>query len=218
MVHSVLVYRDLMPEEAPAKATIIPLHGNQGSLDDLMPLARTLGSDLRIVAPEAARGMHDSKHFVVGHTWYASVRPEKPEPASFGDSLAQIERFIVDVRERAEPGEKLSPLLLGYGEGAVMSLAAAGVLPDLLSGVVSVCGAIPEIRDWQVLSQAADSLPIMLISDPHDPFISPELVRQTRDALEAWGASVTLHEIVDARKLGGDVSLALRNWLRKDFK
>ena len=213
MPHSALVYRDVPPEVGPARATIIPLHGNLESLDSLVPLARTLGSDLRIVAPEAARGVHDSKHFVVAHTWYACARPERPEPASFGDSLAQIERFIHDVQDRAAPGEGRRPWLLGVREGAVMSLAAAGVLPDLVSGVIAVCGAIPEIRDWHPLSGEAEGLPILLVSDPDDAHMPLERVRQDVDALQSWGATVTYLELPAARALGPEVAKALREWL-----
>lgn len=213
MVYSALVFRDVPPVPQPARATVITLHGNQGSLDDLVPMASDLGSGLRIVAPQAARGVHDSKHFVVGHSWYASVSPDKPEPASFGDSLAQIERFVIDVQGRAEPGESPRLWLLGYREGAVMSLAAAGVLPDLFSGVIAICGSLPTLRDWHALVGDADGLPILLVSDPDDPLIPLEIVRQTHDALMDWGASVTIVEVPGARDLGPDVSTASRNWL-----
>jgi predicted esterase len=180
-------------------------------LDDLVPLARSLGAGLRVVAPEAARGVYHFRE-VVAHTWYGGLRSDQPEPASFGDSLAQIERFVHDVIERAPDDEPARPWLLGYEQGAVLALAAAAVIPDLLAGVMAVCGALPEIREWEPPYAEVSDLPVLLISDPADPTITAEQAQHSAVTLQEWGMVVTHQEIAAARRLGPLVSDTLRAW------
>jgi predicted esterase len=213
MPHSSLVYRDLRPSGGQTRATVIALHGGNGNLDDVVPLAQALGSDIRIVAPESARGVYNFRT-MVAHNWYGWSHAYRPEPASFGDSLAQIERFIYDVRERAAPGEPARPIHLGYDQGAVLALTAALALPDLLSGVMAVCGSLPQLPEDDLFPVTASDLPVMLVSAPKDPLLSSEVVEQTASRLRELGLSVTSAEIPSARKLDATVADELSRWLQ----
>src|SRR5258708_39179360 len=95
---SQLVYRDIPAATQPEQATVIALHGHEGGLDDLAPIARSLGSDLRIAAPEAARGVYRGID-LLSHTWYGGPDRLIPEPASPGGSPHQIEQVVYDLRE-----------------------------------------------------------------------------------------------------------------------
>lgn len=211
MLYSQLVYRDHRPDRSPARATVIALHGNHGSLNDLMPLTDQLRSDLRIFAPEAARGVYRMRD-VVGHTWYGGLRLEQPEPASFGDSLAQLERFVHDVRGRSDEGEP-PPFLLGYDQGAVLALALATVVPDLIAGVMAVCGSLPSFADPALLPVPEMTLPILLIADPADADLPADAIDRTAAQLEDRGARVTTTWLPDARGLGMSVAETLNDWL-----
>src|SRR6202035_5867366 len=70
----------------------------------------------------------------VAHYWYVGEAEESPDPPSFGDCLFQVEQFALDVAEQSQ-ALRPAPLLLGLGQGAVLALAAAKVIPDCLSGV-----------------------------------------------------------------------------------
>lgn len=211
MPYSQLVYRDHRPDRSPARATVIALHGNHGSLKDLMPLTNQLRSDLRIFAPEAARGVYRMRE-VVGHTWYGGWQVERPEPASFGDSLAQLERFIHDVRGRTDEGEP-APFLLGYDQGAVLALALATVVPDLIAGVMAVCGSLPSFADPTLLPVPEMTLPILLIADPADADLPADAIDRTAAQLEERGAQVTTTRLPDACDFGLTVAEPLNDWL-----
>jgi phospholipase/carboxylesterase len=216
MPHSVLAYRDLPPARAPARATVVALHGGGGWLDDLAPLARSLGPDLRVVLPEAARGLVTFRE-TVGHVWYGGRRIERPEPSSFGDNLAQLERFVHDVRERADAGEPRPegprPWLLGYDQGAVLALSLAAIAPDLIAGVMAVCGCLPTFSDPDLLEYVAADLPILLIGDPDTDAPPASTVEATATRFAELGARVTTEWIAGAKELHSDVTVTLRTWL-----
>jgi hypothetical protein len=67
-------------------------------MNDLLPMAQSLAPGLRIVAPEAARGVY-RRIELIARTWFGGTL-RSPEPSSFGDSLYQIERLLADMADR----------------------------------------------------------------------------------------------------------------------
>ena len=216
MPYSALVYREVPPAEGPARATVVALHGANGGLDDLVPLARSLGPNLHVVAPEAARGVYTIRE-LVAHTWYGGWRIDRPEPASFGDSLAQLERFLYDVRERAGAKASGPPWLLGVDQGAVLALSLAAVVPDLIAGAMAIRGCLPTFSDPTLLEPVASALPILLVADPDDSALPPAEVEAIAKRFAALGATVATTWMAGARDLGPGVTDALRLWLGEGF-
>jgi predicted esterase len=203
MSRSQLVYRAVAPDQGPEEATVIALHGRNGTLDDLVPLASSLGPAVGVFAPEAARGVYDGLE-LVSHTWFGLRADGEPEPASFGDSLFQLEQFVYDVVDRAD-GQGRLPFVLGYDYGAVLALAAATVIPDFLAGVMAVGGHLPTIPGWDSPVERADGLAVLLVGDAAD--------RDSARRLRQRGAEVTTVEVDGAHLLGDEVAATLRQWL-----
>jgi predicted esterase len=202
---SQLVYRDVPPGREPGRATLVLLHGNEGLLDDLVPFARSLGEDLALVAAEAARGVYLGQ-MLVSRQWFGVAGPTRPEPASFGDSLWQIEQFVYDLLERQD-GSAL-PYLLGYKEGGALALAAASVLPDRLAGVISIGGYVPRIAGWSPPFDDLGGLPILLVAAPGHAAASA-----AARSLRRRNADVARASVPDAPSLEGGVGAAVRAWL-----
>ncbi len=100
-------------------------------------------------------------------SWYGGSDPHRPDPASFGDSLAQLERFIYDVQNRA--GEDASkPWLLGYEQGAVLASTFALIAPDLVSGIIALGGGLPSFSSEALLEPMNGNLPVLLIGDSQE--------------------------------------------------
>jgi predicted esterase len=212
--YSQLVYRQIDPVEQDAtdQRTIVALHGDRGELEDLLPLARRLGPGQRIVAPEAARGVYAGLH-VVSRTWFGGSR-QRPEPASFGDSLAQLERFMYDVRARQSISSPASPWLLGYDQGAVLALSIGIIAPDLIGGVMAICGGLPMFSDPKLLDPIESDLPVLLIGDCANRTSEEAVIETTERRLAQLGHQITVRWIEGAAKLGDPVTHELRNWLQ----
>jgi phospholipase/carboxylesterase len=212
---SLLVRRRVPPETEPAHGTVIVLHGDNGGLDDLVPLAQSLSPHLEVVAAEAPRRVFNREAVV--HTWFSIQEPARPEPVSFGDSLAQLEQFVYDIAE--ERREQSVPVyLLGYDQGALMALSICMVVPDYLSGVVAISGCLPQIALWPLPDRSLDSLPVLLVYDPEDSQLPAELVETTGDELVKRGGVPTLSAVVGARELGSTVLVEVKHWLGEKIK
>ena len=212
--YSQLVYRQIDPvqQSGTDQRTIIALHGNQGGLDDLVPLAKSLGSENRVVAPEAARGVYSGLQ-LVSRTWFGGTCG-KPEPASFGDSLAQLERFIYDVRNRTTSGMNQSPpWLLGYDQGAVLALTLAIVTPEAIAGVMAIGGQLPTFSRSNLLEPVRANLPALLLGDHARREVDGHGLASTVSRLTDLGNHVTVRWVERPADLGPPVSEELRTWL-----
>jgi predicted esterase len=211
--YSQLMYRELPPSRAPEALTVIALHGDRGGLNDLIPFAESLSPAIRIVAPEAARGVYQALE-IVSRTWFGGTL-DAPEPASFGDSLAQLEKFVYDVRNRAQTPSAQRPLLMGFDQGGVLALTAALVFPDLISGVIAIDGGVPTFRRWSPPELDAAGLPVLLIDDPAETKLLPDTMATSVERLRQRGAAVEQVTVPGARSLGPAVTAAVQAWLAR---
>jgi predicted esterase len=79
-----------------------------------------------------------------------------------------VEQFTLDVVDAAglpAPG----PVLVGVGQGAVLALAAAKVLPDYLGGVIAVDGYLPRIPGLELPIDDLSGLPVLMINNSGSP-------------------------------------------------
>jgi pimeloyl-ACP methyl ester carboxylesterase len=111
-------------------------------------------------------------------------RSAQSSGCAFGDSVVQLERFVLDVLDR-RADRRPPPVLLGYDLGAVLALAAVLVFPDRLSGVAAVGAYLPMIRGWSPPSSGADGLPVLLVNprpddDAPEHLLSAEALRERR--------------------------------------
>ncbi|MBI4301220.1 MAG: hypothetical protein HY664_01260 [Chloroflexi bacterium] len=215
MRRSVLIYRDEGPESGSTKLTIIALHGSGGTFEQLLPLARSLGEGVRIYSPEAPRPVFPHYGQREGQLWFFVQDVGVPEAPLFGDSLYQVEQFLWDVAE--EEDAKTNPrgpiFLLGYDQGAVLALSLGCLWPELLGGVISLQGYLPEVPGWALPDIRMNGLPILLVYDPEPGDPPVDLVKRSAAELTARGAQVTVEEVAGAGRLTPSVSGLLSTWL-----
>lgn len=180
---SQLLRRELRSSAAERCGTLLVLHSDGADAGELLPLCAALGGDFDVLAPQAARSRNpflssappDDPRWraYAGFSWFRRDDGGHPEPASFGDSLWQIEQLVLELRERGD-----GPLfLIGYRDGATLALGAARALPELLDGVVAIDGDAPEIPGWSEPLEAPGSLPVAEIrADYTDPRGAAEAV------------------------------------------
>lgn len=135
------------------QAVIIAIHGFAEDLSDALELVKGVSEDILAYAPGAPRPV--SPRFSASQPanraklWYFEQNGVI-EPTLFGDSLRQLEGLMLDVAEEALPElPEGTPLyLLGKGQGATLALTLASLWPELVDGVLSVDGSIPQIPGW----------------------------------------------------------------------
>lgn len=205
---SQLVYTRI--QEGTGSPRVITLHRHNQRGGDVADYGRAASPHGRVIGLESSKGVFVGRE-IVGYTWFVGP-PHQPSPLFFGDALAEIERFLWDEVDRQGGPEAELPVLLGVEQGAIMALAAAAAVPDLLSGVIAVDGFLPIVPGWQPPLVPLDGLPILLI-DGRDTVDHPDRVLsgdQLAATLARWGASVTRR---DAVADGGRPDCDMATWL-----
>jgi phospholipase/carboxylesterase len=155
---------------ASAEATVLALHGYGGDCRQLEALCCALDPPVAAVLPQAWRPLN-AHGFALddrrGQTWFFSFDGDRPEPATFGDSLLELEQFANELLAGQCAGRPL--FLIGYDQGAVLALSLAQVIPEYIAGVVAICGYIPRIRGWSPPAPDLQRLAVLLIDDPIRP-------------------------------------------------
>ncbi len=149
-MRSQLVRRRVDPQ-APCGA-LLALHSNGADANELLDLCRRAAPNFTLCAAQAPRSRNpllssgsggERWAAYVGYEWYRVDPAARPEPATFGDSLWQVEQLGLELRSEGGPVH-----VIGLREGAGVALAAAAVSPGLFDSVVAIAGGIPDVAGW----------------------------------------------------------------------
>lgn len=197
------------PAPDPGMPTIITLHGYNRRGKEYGDYARAAAPNGRLLGLESYKGVFAGKE-ITGYTWYVGPLTSPP-PVYYGDALMELERFLWDEVERQQPGAAVLPMLLGVEQGAVMAIATALAVPDLLSGVIAIEGRYPIVRGWEPPLAPLKKLPILLIDPPGGLPSAPNMLieRDLVDRLNAWDAAAT-HQFASDLEIPRSL---LANWV-----
>jgi predicted esterase len=165
-----------------ADAAMILVHGRGGTAADLLTLAGELHRpDLAYLAPEAT-----------GLSWYpyTFMTPMERNEPGLSSGLALIGHLVDLLGEEGIPPERI--VLLGFSQGACLSLEYAARNARRFGGVVGLSGGLigppGTPRDYP---GSFDGTPIFLGCSDRDPHIPLHRVQESTQVLKGMGADVT---------------------------
>jgi phospholipase/carboxylesterase len=168
---------------------LLLLHGIGADEDDLLPLAPHLDPRFLVIS---ARAPFEAEP--MGHRWYAidwTTAPPRGDPAEMAASRDLLARFVVE----ATAGHGADParvFLLGFSQGAIMSLALLLARPDLVRGVVAHSGRISRIPGPQPSPEALAHAEVLLLHGAEDAVVPAAEGRAAYEALRpVLGVRVT---------------------------
>jgi len=177
--------RGLPLEDAPA--AMILIHGRGAGAGGILPIADEFDSTdpsearLAYVVPQA-----------MNNTWYPTtfLAPLEANEPYLSSALAFIGDAVQRINEAGIPTEKI--VLLGFSQGACLSLEYAARNAQRFGGVVALSGGLigPEgtPRDYE---SSLDSTPVFLGCSDIDPHIPLERVKESTEVVKRMGADVT---------------------------
>lgn len=176
---------------AEARAAMVLVHGRGATAESILTLVPDLAAGgaaraFAFLAPQAAGG-----------TWYpysflAEIEDNEPYLSS---ALAALERLLVRVGEGGVPAERT--LVLGFSQGACLSLELAarharryGGVVGLTGGLIGPPGSLDAFEDRY--SGSLDGTTILVASGDPDPHVPRWRVEETAAVLSKLGAEVDL--------------------------
>jgi predicted esterase len=169
------------PAPSAARLTMIMTHGRGASGEDMIGLAGELGTtDVAFLAPQAA-----------GRTWYpySFLSPIQDNQPGINSGLKVIAGLIASLVLQGIPHERIA--LIGFSQGACLSLEFAARHPQRYRGVVGLSGGLigppGTARDYPGSFSGA---PVFLGCSDIDAHIPLARVNESADVFRRMGASV----------------------------
>jgi phospholipase/carboxylesterase len=168
---------------------LLLLHGIGADEDDLLPLVQHL--DPRLLAV-SARAPHQAEP--AGHRWYAidwTVTPPRGDAIEIAASRDLLARFVEETTA-AHGADPSRVFLLGFSQGAVMSLALLLARPDLVRGVIAHSGQLARLPGAAPTAEALSRAAVLLLHGAEDEVIPAAQARKAHEVLlPLMGSRVT---------------------------
>ena len=207
------LHHELIPPRTRADAypTLVLLHGRGDSAAGIAPLAYEFeGDDLLVISVQAPLELGGV--MAGGYEWYRLREPRRLDEATLRSSLDALGEFL-DAVTAAYPIDPERLVLLGFSQGAVMSLGAQALRPDGVAGVIALSGYFP----IEVEADAGNLVgrPAFVAHGTHDNIIPVEAGRRTRDLLERHGVDLAYREYPMAHQVSAEEMAEARLWLNR---
>lgn len=167
---------------AEAETAMVMVHGRGGSAEDILGLSVELRRpELAYVAPQAA-----------GHSWYpySFMAPMERNEPGLSSALELLGDLVAHLEAGGIPAERI--VLLGFSQGACLSLEFAARNAKRYGGVVALSGGLigppGTSRDY---AGSFGGTPVFLGCSDRDPHIPKERVDESAQVFERMGAAVT---------------------------
>jgi len=166
-----------------SKKAILLLHGRGATAESILSLADYLAlADFSIFAPQAAQ-----------RTWYpyGFMASDEGNLSALNSSLQQVSLLFQFLIENGKAPEQI--YVLGFSQGACLSLEFAARNGQKLGGVVAFTGGlIGEKLEEKKYNGDFQGTPILLSSSAHDMHVPAQRINFSAQLLQKMGAEVSL--------------------------
>jgi len=206
-----LAHEPRQPTPTGKPPLILLLHGVGANERDLFSLAPQLDSRLLTLSLRAplTRGPNSYAWFTVAFL----PTGFKIAPEQLDASRRRVIEFIGAAIKRYD-ADPQRVYLLGFSQGAILSLATALTEPELLAGVIALSGRIPpEVEPWIVAPERTAGLPVFLAHGRQDSVIPYEWAERARPILERQRVALDYHTYDMEHQIGAQTFADLSAWL-----
>ena len=214
---------ELQTGEAPV-ASLVILHGLGADGQDFVPIARELDlssvGPVRFVFPHAPVRPVTINGGMEMRAWYDILGADlvrREDEVGLRASAVEVQGLLDREVARGVPASRI--VLMGFSQGAAMSLLAGLRAPERLAGVAGLSGYLPLAGCTEAeRSDANRDLPVFLGHGLLDEVVLPQRGAASRDQLQALGYAVEWHEYPMEHSVCLDEIQDLNDWLLKVLK
>jgi phospholipase/carboxylesterase len=192
---------------------IFALHGIGYNEQYMLDLVEDLVEDYILI------GIQGDLTYEDGYAYYYLKGYGNPERELFDGSVEKLRSFI-DFASDHYPIDPDRKYLIGFSQGAILSMTLALILGDSIKGIIPMNGYIPQFVKEEYPLQSIEHLSVFLCQGAEDPIFPLNIGQENYDYLREQAESVkytiypTAHEISDNNRQ--DVVAWLRQELEKN--
>lgn len=206
---------------APARASLIILHGLGADGEDFLPFCQELDLDavgpVRCVLPSAPVRPVSLNGGYPMRAWYDILPvqgPRREDEASLRAAQDLVTQLIDREVERGVPAERI--VLMGFSQGCAMTLMTGLRYPRRLGGLIALSGYLPLLETTAAERHPANQrTPIFMAHGDADEVVAPARGALARDHLRTLGYTVHWAHYPMAHSLCMDEVDDLNAWLQQ---
>lgn len=191
---------------------LLLLHGVGSHEGDLMGLVPYLDGRVYVVSARApvtlAPGMY---------AWF-QVQLDPLHPVINSEQAETSRQILIRFIDEVTAAYGTDPrrvYLLGFSQGAIMSLSVLLTQPDKVAGIVAMSGRIlPEVLPKVAAPEAMRGIPVLVVHGIHDPVLPVDHGRASRDRLASLPVDLTYREYAMGHEVSADSLADVVAWLR----
>ncbi len=189
---------------------VILVHGYGSNENDLFDLVNRLPAHYRVISLRAPIDLGSSSY-----AWYNIDRTEGKVKYNSTEVLVarrQLVRFVKAIKYKYKTEDVF---LLGFSQGAIMSLDVALVNPGLVKGVMALSGRmLSETSNEAQTGEATKKLSVFMAHGIKDEMIPIFNGREAQAYCREFGVKLTYKEYPIGHQTSDQELIDLVNWLR----
>jgi phospholipase/carboxylesterase len=195
---------------------LLLLHGIGSNEEDLFGLSPYLDGRFLVVSARAPVALAYG-----GYGWFQiefTPRGLIADIEQAKQSLAMLPRFVDELVE-TYGADRRRVYLMGFSQGAMISLALALTSPERVAGVVAMSGRLPrQVLELEPDQEALTGKPILVTHGLYDPVLPIGDGRAVRDYLAGLPVELTYREYPMAHEVSTESLRDVTAWLSKSLE
>ncbi|WP_010282996.1 alpha/beta hydrolase [Bacillus timonensis] len=152
-----------------------------------------------------------------GYAFFTIEGYGKPHREVFDRSIGQLTNFL-EYASQSYPIDQENIYLLGFSQGAIVSMTLGLTLGERIKGIVALSGYIPFFVKEEYHIQSVANLSIFISHGEYDPVLPFEWGEESKDFFENQGANVSFHSYPEGHTVSLQNYRDFMNWITNDLK
>lgn len=188
---------------------VFTLHGKGSNERNMFGLIATLADDFIII------GIRGNLPLGAGYQYYDLKSLGNPIREMFDEAVKQLEAFIHYATEKypIDPGKRY---LLGFSQGAILSMTLALTMGDQLSGIVALNGYVPDFVKTEYPLRSVKDVSIFISHGEYDSVFPVRIGHETASYFKDQTLRLTFKLYPTDHGVSEENQLDVLNWLKHD--
>ena len=188
---------------------IFALHGIGYNEHDILSLVKELKNDFILI------GIRGHLNFEKGHAYYFLKGYGNPDRELFDEAMKLLTSFIDDISLKY-PIDQTRKYLVGFSQGAILSMSLGLVLGEKIRGIVAMNGYIPSFVKEEYPLKSIKHMVIFLSDGEHDSIFPPKIGQENYNYLIHLAKSVKYKTYPVGHEVSEENIRDLTKWLQED--
>ncbi|MGG0814213.1 dienelactone hydrolase family protein [Paenibacillus alvei] len=201
----------LPANEVPNKkySVIFTLHGKGSNERNMFGLVAPISHDFIVI------GIRGNLPLGTGYQYYELKSLGNPIREMFDEAVKQLEAFIQYAMDKY-PIDPDKCYLLGFSQGAILSMTLALTMGDQLKGIVALNGYIPDFVKTEYSLRSLNNVSAFVSHGEYDSIFPVRIVHETATYLKEHTQRITLKIYPTDHGVSEENQRDVLDWLRQD--